>query len=86
MCLFASTYTVSDFQFIREEIAKKSMALALLWEEYCQRVLAAGRASYLYTQFCETYYRLKCATNASETYSVCAATHTIGTARRYATP
>ena len=39
---FASPYTMPDFQYIHEELAKKGVTLTLLWEEYCQRVRATG--------------------------------------------
>ena len=38
---YASPYTVPDFQYIHEELAKKGVTLTLLWEEYCQRVRSA---------------------------------------------
>ena len=31
---FASPYTMPDFQYIHEELAKKGVTLTLLWEEY----------------------------------------------------
>ena len=54
---FASPYTVPDFQYIHEELAKKGVTLTLLWEEYCQRVRSTGGVPYMYTQFCEKYRR-----------------------------
>ena len=62
---FASPYTVPDFQYIHEELAKKGVTLTLLWEEYCQRVRAAGGVPYMYTQFCEKYRRWARVTKAT---------------------
>ena len=62
---FASPYTMPDFQYIHEELAKKGVTLTLLWEEYCQRVRATGGVPYMYTQFCEKYRRWARVTKAT---------------------
>ena len=49
---YASPYTVPDYQYIHEELAKKGVTLTLLWEEYCEKVRATGGVPYMYTQFC----------------------------------
>lgn len=62
---FASPYTVPDFPYINEELAKKGVTLTLLWEEYCQKVRATGGVPYMYTQFCEKYRRCARVTKAT---------------------
>lgn len=51
--VFASPYTVPDFQWIHNELAKKGVTLTLLWDEYCRKVRSTGGIPYMYTQFCE---------------------------------
>lgn len=62
---FASPYTVPDYQYIHEELAKKGVTLTLLWEEYSEKVRAAGGVPYMYTQFCEKYRRWARVTKAT---------------------
>ena len=40
--VFASPYTVPDFQRIHNELAKKGVTLILLWDEYCRKVRSTG--------------------------------------------
>ena len=62
---YASPYTVPDYQYIHEELAKKGVTLTLLWEEYCEKVRASGGVPYMYTQFCEKYRRWARVTKAT---------------------
>ena len=62
---YASPYTVPDYQYIHEELAKKGVTLTLLWEEYCEKVRATGGVPYMYTQFCEKYRRWARVTKAT---------------------
>lgn len=62
---FASPYTVPDYQYIHEELAKKGVTLTLLWEEYSEKVRASGGVPYMYTQFCEKYRRWARVTKAT---------------------
>ena len=55
--VYASPYTVPDYQWIHTELAKKGVTLTLLWDEYCQKVRSTGGVPYMYTQFCEKYRR-----------------------------
>ena len=61
---YASPYTVPDYQYIHEELAKKGVTLTLLWEEYCEKVRDSG-VPYMYTQFCEKYRRWARVTKAT---------------------
>ena len=45
--VFASPYSMPDFQYIHEELAKKGVTLTLLWEDYCQKVRTAGGVPYM---------------------------------------
>ena len=62
---YVSLYIEPDYQYIHEELAKKGVTLTLLWEEYCQKIRAAGGVPYMYTQFCEKYRRWARVTKAT---------------------
>ena len=44
-----------DFPIIHREIAKTGVTLTLLWTEYCSEAHAAGKGSYMSTQFGDLY-------------------------------
>ena len=63
--VYASPYTVPDYQWIHAELAKKGVTLTLLWDEYCRKVRSTGGVPYMYTQFCEKYRRWARVTKAT---------------------
>ena len=63
--VYASPYTVPDYQWIHAELAKKGITLTLLWDEYCRKVRSTGGVPYMYTQFCEKYRRWARVTKAT---------------------
>ncbi len=48
----AQRYIAPDFAHVHQELKRKGVTLALLWEEYRQ---AQGEASYQYSRFCDLY-------------------------------
>ena len=53
--VYASPYTVPDYEWIHRELARSGVTLTLLWGEYCVKVRNDGGVPYMYTQFCEKY-------------------------------
>lgn len=52
-----STYVEPDYPYIHRELAKPSVTLTLLWEEYCRKCYESGRTPYMSTQFGDKYRR-----------------------------
>lgn len=48
----ARGYVAPDFAYVHQELRRKSVTLALLWEEYRQ---GNGEAAYQYSRFCDLY-------------------------------
>lgn len=48
----AHGYVAPDFAHVHQELKRKSVTLALLWEEYRQ---GTGEAAYQYSRFCDLY-------------------------------
>ena len=44
-----------DYEHITEELMRKGVTLTLLWNEYCDGALLAGKEPLLYSQFCARY-------------------------------
>ena len=54
----AHGHVAPGFAHIHQELKRKGVTLALLWEEYRQ---AHGEASYQYSRFCDLYRELRSA-------------------------
>ncbi len=63
--VFASPYTVPDYEWIHRELARTGVTLTLLWSEYCFKVRNDGGIPYMYTPFCEKYRRWARVTKAT---------------------
>ena len=50
-----STYKEPDYEKVHRELAKSSVTLSLLWNEYCAECRQNGEIPFMYTQFCKRY-------------------------------
>ena len=51
----ANTYLEPDYVYIHKELAKRSVTLMLLWNEYVQKAESLGKKPYMTTQFGDKY-------------------------------
>ncbi|MCP3033580.1 IS21 family transposase [Halobacillus sp. A1] len=58
-------HRMPDYEYVHKELAKKGVALTLLWEEYCRVCYQAGETPYMYTQFCFHYRKYANTTKAT---------------------
>ena len=46
-----------DHEWARREMGRRGAATTLLWSEYAERAVAAGRTPYMYSSFCHRHQR-----------------------------
>ena len=46
---------IPDCEYIHKELARPSVTLTLLWDEYCERCRQNGEIPYQYSQYCKFY-------------------------------
>ena len=46
---------IPDFEYLHKELAKPSVTLSLLWDEYCWKCKNENQIPYSYRQFCRSY-------------------------------
>ena len=61
----AYLYVDPDYQYIHRELAKPSVTLTLLWEEYRSKCYEAGKTPYMSTQFGDKYRKWARVTKAT---------------------
>ena len=52
-----SGYMEPDYEYIHAELAKPGVTLTLLWTEYNEKCISAGKRPYMTTQFGDKYRR-----------------------------
>lgn len=60
-----SVYLEPDYEYIHRELAKPHVTMTLLWEEYSEKCIAAGKKPYMTTQFGDKYRRWARVTKAT---------------------
>ena len=60
-----SAYLEPDYEYIHRELAKPHVTMTLLWEEYSEKCIAAGKKPYMTTQFGDKYRRWARVTKAT---------------------
>lgn len=54
-----------DCEYIHKELARPSVTLTLLWDEYCRACNDSGDVPYRYSQYCKFYHRYALLTQAT---------------------
>lgn len=60
-----SAYLEPDYEYIHRELAKPHATMTLLWEEYSEKCIVAGKKPYMTTQFGDKYRRWARVTKAT---------------------
>ena len=50
-----SVYQEPDYEYIHRELSKPHVTMTLLWEEYSEKCISAGKKPYMTTQFGDKY-------------------------------